>query len=603
MEFNKNQLEAINFNLGRCQVIAGPGSGKTAVLIARCLRLIKAGVPEDKIVIFTFTNKACDEIRKRLKKALGYLPKVQINTFHSFAYTILKALYNDKDAKKLRPLMPDEQKRIASKLIKENNYPLKDNQVVRTFSGIRNQFMVYLTEIDRLRVADLYFQYEKYMLDNVYLDFDCMVHKLVELMESNEDMAYAVASGYEYIMVDECQDINNIQFKMLMMLESIYHNLFMVGDTDQSIYGWRGSNMKLIKEFIETYGAKRIDLGENYRSDKYIVDVSSYMIGKNNERVDLKLKPTLPAVNKVQFNEYYTPEDEAYAIAKEVKKLHDTGTPYNEILILTRENADSDPIEVAFKQNKIPLSKDVISFFDREEIKTIYNHYNLILNHDDDLAFDYISSRPAKGIQIKKVMDLAARENISYYEASKRINNAKTNEFANLIDDLTSKIQIMKPEEFFDYLLRVTHLDEYRNFMTEKAQNNINAFRDLLKSIKGTDYMNATKEFLTDVVFTKAVTNESEGSVRAMTIHQAKGLEAKVVFCSCMVNKYGIVDYNEEERRINYVAATRAKEKLYCSTYMFFNSRSYLSLRPTFYYTELKCAQNQINRAEILNNK
>ncbi len=594
MEFNKNQIEAINFNLGRCQVIAGPGSGKTVVLIERTLRLIKSGIKEDRIIIFTFTNKACDEIRNRLKKALGYIPKVSINTFHSFAYTFLKALYNPKDAKKLRLLMPDEQRRIIAKLIKENNYPLKDAEVVRAFSGIRNEFKVYLTEINRLRVADLYFKYEEYMNENLYMDFDSMVHRLVTAMELNEDLADSLSSSFDYIMVDECQDINNIQFKMLMMLEQSSHNLFMVGDPDQSIYGWRGSNMKLIKEFMENYNATRIDLGDNYRSDKYIVDISSYMIGKNNERVDLKLHATLPAINEPIFNEYMTPEDEAYSIANEVKKLHKEGVPYNEILILTRENSDSDPIEIAFKRNKIPLSKDVISFFDREEIKTIYNHYNLILNHDDDLAFEYISSRPAKGIQIKKIIELSGREKISFYEASKRINNQKTNEFAKLIDDLTSKMKIMEPIQFFDYLLEVTHLDEYRNFNTEKAQQNIATFRDLLVGIKGEDYITKTKEFLTDVVFTKAVTNETDGSVRTMTIHQAKGLEAKVVFMPSMVNKYGIVDYNEEERRINYVAATRAKEKLYCSTYMYFNSQSIYSLRPTFYYNELKYAQKQI---------
>ena len=597
MEFNKNQLQAINFNLGRCQVIAGPGSGKTAVLIERTLRLIKAGVPEDKIIIYTFTNKTCDEIRNRLKKALGYMPKVSVCTFHSFAYSFLKQLYNEKDAKKLRPLMPDEQKKVVAKLIKENGYQLKDSQVVRAFSGIRNQFKVYLTEIERLQVADLYFQYEKYMRDNLYMDFDSMVHKLVEEFEANEDLAVAMANAYDFIMVDECQDINNIQFKMLMILESAKHNLFMVGDPDQSIYGWRGSNMKLIKEFMEIYGATRIDLGENYRSDKNIVDVSSYMIGKNSDRVEIDLKATLPAINKVEFDEFMTPEDEAYAIAKRVENLHKAGKEYKDILILTRENCDSDPIEIAFKQRKIPLSKDVISFFDREEIRTIYNHYNLILNHDDDLAFEYIATRPAKGIQMKKVMELANLKSISFLEASKRINNAKTNEFANLIEYLSSKIKIMKPEEFFDYLLSVTHLDEYRNFNTEKAQQNIATFRDLVKQIKGTNYMDATKEFLTDVVFTKAVTNDSEGAVRIMTVHQAKGLEAKVVFAPCMVNKYGIVDYNEEERRINYVAATRAKEKLYCSTYRYFNSRSEYSLRPTFYYSELKYAQNCISRA------
>ena len=208
MEFNKKQIEAINFNLGRCQVIAGPGSGKTAVLIERTLRLIKSGIKEDRIIIFTFTNKACDEIRNRLKKALGYIPKVSINTFHSFAYTFLKALYNPKDAKKLRPLMPDEQRRIIAKLIKENNYPLKDAEVVRAFSGIRNEFKVYLTEINRLRVADLYFKYEEYMNENLYMDFDSMVHRLVTAMESNEDLADSLSSSFDYIMVDECQDIN-----------------------------------------------------------------------------------------------------------------------------------------------------------------------------------------------------------------------------------------------------------------------------------------------------------------------------------------------------------------------------------------------------------
>lgn len=595
MEFNKNQLEAINFNCGRCQVIAGPGSGKTAVIIERTLRLIKVGYTPERIIIYTFTNKACDELKARLRKALGYLPKVNVMTLHSFSYTFLKSLYPKDIAKKIRPLMTDEQEKVVGKIIKENGFTLNTKQAIKGLSGIRNQFITKQTEIDRLRLAKVYYQYDQYLEDNNYMDFDSMVFRMVNELERNEDLRISLASAYDFIMVDECQDINNIQFKLLMYLESINHNLFMVGDPDQSIYGWRGSKMKLIMEFLDVYGAYRIDLGENYRSDKNIVDSASFMISRNNDRIDRKLTAMLPSKNTINFNVYATPEDEAYAVAEEIKKLHTNGMNYNDILILTRENADSNPIEIAFKNNNIPLSKDVISFFEKMEIKAIYNFYNLILNHDDDLAYEYIFYKPAKGIQIKKVREIAAEKNISLFEASKLVSSAKTKEFVEVIEDLTEKIKVLKPLEFFDYLLEKTKVQEYRKFNTNKIQKNIMTFKGLLINIEGPDYFASTKQYLTDVVFTKVVTNDPSGTVRTMTIHQAKGLEAPVVFMIAMTNKYGIEDFNEEERRINYVGATRAQELLYCSGYNFPNIDSNYSLRPTFYYNELRYAQKEIS--------
>lgn len=590
MGFNINQLEAIAFRIGRCAVIAGPGSGKTTVIIERIIQMIKENTLPERILVFTFTNKACNEIKKRLRERLGYLPKVEVTTFHSYAFKFILSLYNKEIRNKIRPLLESHSKEIIRKLCKQYEMPFKDSDVYKIFSSMRNKFNVRLDEKLRLKYIFLYYKYKEFCADNYYLDFDDMIYQFVNMVKENDDLRIGLASSYDYIMVDECQDINNIQYEMLMLLESECESLFMVGDPDQGIYEWRGSNVDLLQDFVNRLDVHVIELNENYRSDKNIVLSTSYMIGRNKKRIDRKLIPMNPAVNDIKFNFFTNAYEEADFVAASLLEHHKNGMNYSDTLVLQRRNDDSEFLEIALKRYGIPYKKDVLSFFDYEVNRTINMFYNLILNHDDNMAFEYVITRPACGIKKKKIDEIATTKNISLFQAAKQVNDTKTQLFVSKIEELTELIKVTEPMKFYDILLSKMQIPTYRKFLTDDSKQHFDTFRSLMANVTGPDYLEGTRNYLNDVLFVKdnPITNDV---VRIMTVHQAKGLEADVVYYISMVEGYWVEDVSEEERRINYVGTTRAKQQLYCSGYGSKYVDSNQNYRESIHFKELKYGQ------------
>lgn len=590
MVFNQNQLEAIAFRKGRCAVIAGPGSGKTTVIIERIIQMIKENTLPERILVFTFTNKACNEIKKRLRERLGYLPKVEVTTFHSYAFKFILSLYNKEIRNKIRPLLESQSKEIIRKLCKQYEMPFKDSDVYKVFSSMRNKFSIRLDEKLRLKYIFLYYKYKEFCADNYYLDFDDMIYQFVNMVKDCEDLRIGLASSYDYIMVDECQDINNIQYEMLMLLESECESLFMVGDPDQGIYEWRGSNVTLLQQFVNRSDVHVIELNENYRSDKNIVLATSYMIGRNKKRIDRKLIPMNPAVNDINFNFFTNAYEEADFVAASLLEHHKNGMNYSDSLVLQRRNDDSEFLEIALKRYGIPYKKDVLSFFDYEVNKTINMFYNLIMNHDDNMAFEYVITRPACGIKKKKIDEIATTKNISLFQAAKQVNDTKTQLFVSKIEELTELIKVTEPMKFYDILLNKMQIPTYRKFLTDDSKQHFDTFRSLMANVTGPDYLEGTRNYFNEVLFVKdkPITNDV---VRIMTVHQAKGLEANVVYYISMVEGYWVEDVNEEERRINYVGATRAKQELYCSGYGSKYVDSNQNFRESTYFKELKYGQ------------
>lgn len=590
MGFNKNQLVAIAFREGRCAVIAGPGSGKTTVIIERTIQMIKEGRIPERMVIFTFTNKACAEIKKRLRDTLGYMPKVEVITFHSYAFRFILSLYPKDIRNKIRPINEKQAKEIITKLCKEYNIRLKDTDIYKVFSSFRNKFDVNISEKSRLKVIFLYYKYIEFCNDNYYLDFDDMIYRFVYLMNENEDLRTSIAMSYDFIMVDECQDINQIQYEMLLHLESECKSLFMVGDPDQAIYEWRGSKPTIIQNFVNDPNVHVIELNENYRSDRYVVDSTSYMIGNNKKRINRQLIPMKDALNPIQFNFFNNAYEEADFVAFNIFDKYQNGTKYSDMLVVQRRNDDSEFLEIALKRYGVPYKKDILSFFDYEVTKTINMFYNLILNHDDNMAFEYVITRPACGIKKKKIDEIAASNSISLFAAAKQVNDSKTQLFVSKIEELTELLKITEPVKFYDILLNKMEIPKYRKFITEDAKRHMDTFRELMRNVQGLDYTTGTRNYFNDVLFVQDKTI-TEDVVRIMTVHQAKGLEAKVVFFIGMVEGYWVEDYPEEERRINYVGATRAKEQLYCTGYRAIYTDSAGPFRESLYYKELKYGQ------------
>ena len=594
MKLNDNQLKAATFDSGRCCVIAGPGSGKTRVIIERILYLlIVKKVLAELILVFTFTNKACDEIKRRLKERLGYIPKVTITTFHAFAFKCLLALFpNKKIREKVRPITDNEQKGIIRKLIKEYGFKeFSDSLVLKYFKSIKNKYDPKIKDDNdnyRIKIGFLLEKYDAICNENYYISFDDMVSKLVEYMKHHEDYMIGMADSCKYIMVDECQDMNQIQFELCMMLESTYHNLFIVGDPAQSIYQWRGSDLKLINHFLEHCNAMRIDLNENYRSDAYIVKCTSELIKLNQNRIDIYSKPMRPKVNMPEFKAFSSKKDEAIQVAIWGLESLNNGISYSDQVVLFRKHKHAIEIEKEFRKNKIPYSKDAKSFFDEEIIKTIYNYYRLIINTDDNYALEFVSNKPACGLQLKKAQDIAYDKKISLFEACKEVNNKNTKAFVERIEYLKSQMPILSPIAFYDLLIETTKIKEHRDFMTTEVNDYIISFRELLISIEGEDIVSATNDFFNNVLFSKVKSGTADG-IRLMTIHQAKGLEAKVVYSIGMIEPAGYYEMPnvEEERRIAYVCATRAIDKLYCTSYSTDREDGYRNHRPSRFFREL----------------
>ena len=588
-QLNDKQKEAVMHVDGPCLVIAGAGSGKTKVLTTRIANLIKEGVPSYNILAITFTNKAAKEMRERLEKIVpdNY---AFVGTFHSLGVRIIRENADKLGLDRTFSIVDsDDVLSIIKKILKDNGYDPKLNSpsyIRNKISNIKNE-MLTDDEISRLFkipqdkiAAEVYYQYQDILRKNNSVDFDDLLRLPVKLFMENKDILESYQDRYKYILIDEYQDTNEVQYKLSKMLANKYKNIFIVGDPDQSIYMFRGANFRNILNFEKDYkDAKVIPLEENYRSTKFILDAANSVIKNNKERKENNLWSSNGEGAKVKYYRAYDGKHEIQLVLDEIKRLLDDGYDKKNISVLYRTNAQARLVEEMFLKSGVPY-KVVGSyyFYSRKEIKDLICYLRLLLNNDDEISLRRVINVPKRGIgeaTINKLEQEAKEQNTSIFQI---ISKGKELAFKELIKELTEAKENMSLTELVDYILDKTgmrsELEIDKNLENELRLDNLEEFKSITKTFEERTGSVSLEDFLEEISLIADVTEHKDDNdvVTLMTIHSAKGLEFEVVFLIGMED--GIFPHQnsfleegglEEERRLCYVGITRAKEKLYIS--------------------------------------
>ncbi len=584
---NKEQKEAVLHKEGPCLVLAGAGSGKTKVLTTRIANMINDGIYSGNILAITFTNKAAKEMRDRISNMVenNY---AFVGTFHSFGLRVIR-----ENTEKLglssnfTIIDSDDVSSVIKKIMKELDISTKEYSVsyIRNkISFIKNE-MLSESEVDKFlnsppeKVAvKVYREYEKILKRNNAVDFDDLLKRPVELFMQNDDILDKYQEKYRYILIDEYQDTNEVQYKLVKLLASKYRNLFVVGDVNQSIYGFRWSNYKNILNFEKDYpDSKSITLNQNYRSTNTILNAANSVIKNNIERKEVNLYSTFGDGVKIKYFRGNDEKDEVKLVVDEIKKLLDKGYEYNDFAILYRTNAQSRNVEDAILKVNWPYR--VVGsyyFYKRKEIKDLLCYLRLISNHQDDVSLERVINVPKRGIgdtSINNLRSLARDNNECMFKC---LSKPKEVEFKKLILELTEDAKDLDLTELIDVVLEKTgmkeELEKEHTLEADIRLENLMEFKSITENYqKETGTVNL-EDFLEDI---SIVADSSEhqtldNAVTLMTMHAAKGLEFKVVFLIGM--EEGIMPHSmslneagelEEERRLCYVGITRAKERLY----------------------------------------
>lgn len=584
---NKEQMEAVMHIDGPCLVVAGAGSGKTKVLTTRIAYLIEQSIFSGNILAITFTNKAAKEMKERINKIVDN-NYAFVGTFHSFGLRLIKENYETLGLSKNFTILDSEDVlSIIKKIMKDKGYDIKQispSYIRNRISFIKNELLsdaevdkYFLTEIERI-AKEIYFEYEKVLKKNNVIDFDDLLKLPVMLFKEHPDILEHYQDKYEYILVDEYQDTNEVQYRLIKLLGSKYRNLFVVGDQNQAIYGFRYANYKNILNFEKDYpDANVIVLNQNYRSTTTILNVANSVIKNNVERKEVNLFSELGEGVKVKYLRSNDGSGEVNSVITEIKKLLEMGYKKKDIAIFYRTNAQSRVYEEAMLKNNFPY-KVVGSFYfyKRKEIKDLISYLKLIENHDDDIALKRIINEPKRGIGLKTIENLesvASENNTSIYNI---ISKGKELEFKNLIDELTKKAESLSLTELIDEILDATgiknELTQIGNIEGELRLENLMEFRSITETYQNVTGSVNLSDFLDEISLIADISEHQtiDDAITLMTFHSAKGLEFKVVFMVGMED--GIMPHSnsfdeengiEEERRLCYVGITRAKERLY----------------------------------------
>lgn len=587
---NEKQKEAVLTTEGPVMVMAGAGSGKTRVLTRRIAYLINdLGVNPYSILAVTFTNKAAREMKERITDLLGIDTKFMwVSTFHSFCTRLLRV-----EAKYLGgmytsnfQILDDEDTlKIIKKIVKELNLDddIKPNYFKNLISQMKNFPDFKLSDPFKERLLEsVYNKYQEYLALNNAFDFDDLLLKTVEVIKNNPEILTKYQDKFNYILVDEFQDTNKVQFELISLLAARYQNIFVVGDEDQSIYSFRGALVTNIRRFREVFPlTKLILLEENYRSTKAILDLANKVIKHNSSRVEKNLFTDRVDSIKPYYFKATNSYEEVIFVLEKIKELLDKGYSYKDFAVLYRANYISRNFEDVFVKNKIPyVIYGGMSFFSRKEIKDVVAYLRLILNNNDNLSFLRIVNEPKRKIgttTLEKLAKLASDNNLSLFEAIPLVNNSNLNKFYELINFLKDNVLNYELNDYFDLLVDKTNYLEYLKSNEEEERiENLNEFKSVLNEARDTyegDNINILASLLQDLSLRTDTDNKKDDDnvVKLMTFHQAKGLEFKVVFMVALeegifpsVNAYSPSDL-EEERRICYVGITRACERLYLS--------------------------------------
>ena len=599
---NKEQLEAVRTTEGPLLVLAGAGSGKTRVLTYRIANLVlNHNVPAWAILAVTFTNKAAKEMKQRVDKLLGTPDSdMWVTTFHSFCAKILRididrlgydnrfVIYDDQDQNSvIADIM--KQQNIDEKRFPKGMIRGKISEAKNSSESVESY--LFQSGDTGATLVDVYRAYQKKLKECNALDFDDLLLLAVRLLEENEDVLEKYRRKFRYVLVDEYQDTNFPQYKLIQLLCSEHRNICVVGDDDQSIYGWRGADIRNILEFEKDFdGAKVVRLEQNYRSTKAILDCANKVIKHNKSRKSKKLWTAKPGGERVELLQVDNERDEAYTIARTIVSAHRfDGCSYNDFAVLYRTHAQSRVIESVLTTGfGIPISIiGGMRFYAYQEIKDLLSYLKLIANPNDDVAFKRIINVPKRSIgnaTVAAIEQAAASNNVSMFMASvmpdvlsEKI-SAKIGPFIELIKDFFSKRYELSLAELAEYIINsIDYMDYLEGLGDDKFETRQENIQELIGAMREHEQQLAPdadplQSFLETTALNSEADNvdESDGTVKLMTLHCAKGLEFPIVFLPGMED--GIFpsdrsktedDRLEEERRLCYVGVTRAKQKLY----------------------------------------
>lgn len=584
---NEEQYKAATFDKGPCLVIAGAGSGKTKVLTARIASLIGKGVYSNKILAITFTNKAANEMRQRVENLIGR-HNAFVGTFHSFGLRVIKENLEALGMSSNFTIIDTEDvNAVIKKILKDMGEDPKEYSpayIRNRISFIKNN-MLSSSEIDKFFLtppeklaARVYTEYEKILKRNNTVDFDDLLKKPVELFKEHSDILEKYQDRFEYILIDEYQDTNDVQYKLVKLLAKGHKNLFVVGDPSQSIYAFRGANFQNILNFEKDYpDATVITLPQNYRSTQTILDAANDVIKNNSKRKDIDLFSNLGKGTKIKYIRAFNDDMETTRVLEEIKNLETEGYRKRDIAIFYRTNAQSRLMEDKLVKNNVPYKVyGSYYFYKRKEIKDLIAYLKLIANHHDDISLKRVINEPKRKIGQKTIDNLeklAEIENTSMFDA---ISGGKEEEFKELILDLEKDSMSLSLTELIDKVLEKTKIKEFlekENTLDSSLRlDNLMEFKSVTENFEKVTGSVNLNDFLEEIslVADAAEYSEDSDAVTLMTIHSAKGLEFKCVFIIGLeesilphANSMYSEDELEEERRLMYVAITRAKERLY----------------------------------------
>lgn len=601
---NKEQKEAVLHTEGPLLLLAGAGSGKTRVLTHRVAYLIdEMGVNPWNILAITFTNKAAQEMRERVDTIAGFgADQVWVETFHATCMRILRrnidrlgydqnfTIYDTDDQK---ALLKNVCKRldIDTKVHKERTLLNAISSAKDELVDVREYELKAMGDYNKTLIARVYREYQETLKKSNALDFDDIICKTVELLKSCPDVLHSYQERFRYIMVDEYQDTNTAQFELIRLLADGYRNLCVVGDDDQSIYKFRGANIRNILDFERVYpDAKVIKLEQNYRSTQSILDAANAVIQNNENRKDKALWTEKGAGNRIHFRTFDNAYEEAEYIADDiVRKVKKEGANYKDCAVLYRTNAQSRLLEERMVVEGIPYNVvGGINFYSRAEIKDILAYLKTIDNGRDEVALRRIVNVPKRSIgaaSLEKVADYAEMKDISLYDAmceADQINGlgraeAKINGFVNMIQVFRSGLKSYTIPDLIQAILnRIDYAEYLRSNDDETADDKLANIDELITkavTYEETHDEPTLSEFLEEIALVSDIDNVEDGDNRVllMTLHSAKGLEFPVVYLSGMEDglfpSYMTIVSDdpteiEEERRLAYVGITRAKEDL-----------------------------------------
>ena len=603
---NPSQIQAIETINGPVLIMAGAGSGKTRVLTHRYAHLVKHhNVDVEQILAITFTNKAAEEMKSRISKLLNLkISPKWISTFHSLCVKILR-IHGDKIGYKSNFTIYDQSdsNKVIRNCMSENNVDLKQYSPKRFQAHISNlknsmispgEALENAESFFEVKVAEIYSSYEKKLIIANSMDFDDLLIKTVELLQTNESILKFWSNKFQFIMVDEYQDTNFVQYKLVELLGSNNKNVCVVGDSDQSIYAFRGADIRNIIEFEKDFSnATVIQLDKNYRSSKKILNLANSVISNNPRKIEKNLWTDNEDGLDISSFRFRSEKDEARWVAEEVKSLIDSSKE-NEVAIFYRTNSQSRLFEEELRMLNINYKViGSVRFYDRKEIKDIISYLQFLVNDSDTVAFERIVNVPRRGIgesTVKKIRAYLKESGKSIFEALESIEEIKNisprikgslSEFKNLITELKSyslsgpsksiqkvleltgyKMSLIK-EGTLESQMRIENIEEllnsafsFENLYEEDIDEPYGMLRDYLESI---------------ALFSETDKLEDADRVLLMTLHNAKGLEFPNVFMTGMEenlfpherSSQGDNSEIEEERRLCYVGITRAEKKLY----------------------------------------